>query len=100
MEIKTKELGDQYMVEISGEVDLNSAGDVSQALTALTAKKVPTIIVELSGVSYMDSSGIATLVECLQNVNAYAGKLILKNMSEAVRSIFDLANLLPVFTVE
>ena len=100
MDIKTQQLGDRTVVGVTGEVDLFSSPQVRDALNKLTKAKTKLIEIELSGVSYMDSSGIATLVECLQQSNGYGGKLVLKNMSPAVKSVFELANLLSVFTVQ
>ncbi len=100
MEVKLEPQVDRQRVLVTGDVDLSTSTQLREVLNRLTGEKTPRIEVNLAGVGYMDSSGIATLVECLQQTNGYHGTLILAGMTEAVRSVFELANLLPVFTVE
>ena len=49
------------IVSIKGDVDLYSSPQVRKAIIALAEKKTPVILVDLHQVSYMDSSGVATL---------------------------------------
>lgn len=100
MEVKVETQVDRQRIIVSGDVDLSTSSQLRDALNQLTKEKTLRVEVNLAGVEYMDSSGIATLVECLQQTNGYGGKLILTGMTDAVRSVFELANLLPVFTVE
>lgn len=100
MEVKVEIQVDRQRLLVTGDVDLSTSTQLREALNRLTQEKTMRIEVNLAGVAYMDSSGIATLVECLQQTNSYNGKLVLTGMTEAVRSVFELANLLPVFTVE
>ena len=53
----------------------------------------------MGGVSFVDSSGLATLIEALQKVQAYAGKLYLCNLSAKVLGVFQLANLDSIFQI-
>jgi len=50
-------------------------------------------------VPYMDSSGVATLVEAMQTARRTGGRLILCSMQAKVRSIFEIARLDTVFTI-
>jgi len=87
------------IVEVIGEVDLYSSPEVRKVLLQLTGDKTPVIMVDLRGVSYMDSSGVATLVEGLQAVGQYDGKFILVNLREEVKLVFDLSRLDKVFVI-
>ena len=87
------------IVSISGEIDLYSSRDARKELMDLAAKKVRTIVVDLSGVPYMDSSGLATLVEGLQKVEEYEGKFVLCGLKPMVRKVFELSRLNTVFTI-
>ncbi len=100
MEVRTETQVDRQRVLVTGDVDMSTSAQLREALHRLTKEKVRLIEVNLAGVPYMDSSGIATLVECLQQCNAYGGQLVLAQMTENVRSVFELANLLSVFTVQ
>ena len=65
MEVKEQKKG-LYILSVQGEVDMSSSNDVRQQLALLLNAGTAVIIVHLVRVSYMDSSGIATLVEGLQ----------------------------------
>ena len=62
MEIETQDMGNGSLVRVSGEVDMSNSPTVRDSLMGLVKDKVPAIVVDLGAVSYMDSSGIATLV--------------------------------------
>jgi len=87
------------LVDIEGEVDLYSSPDLRQKLLELTSAQMDAIIVDLHKVKYMDSSGVATLVEALQQVGKYGGKLKLANLRDAVKDVFELSRLDKVFDV-
>ena len=88
--------GDVALVRVTGEVDLSWSQQVRKAiLDALTKSKV--VGVELSQVTYMDSSGIAALVEGFQTSRAKGLKFGLISVSSPVRSVLALARLDKVF---
>jgi anti-sigma B factor antagonist len=57
------------------------------------------LVVDLSRVSYVDSSGLAVLIEGMQNVEEYGGQFALAGLQETVRSIFEIARLDQVFHI-
>ena len=57
------------------------------------------LVVDLSKVSYIDSSGLAVLIEAMQNVEAYGGRFFLAGLQENVRPIFEIARLDQVFII-
>ena len=87
------------IVEVAGEVDLYSSPEVRTTLIQLTEDKTPVIIIDLREVSYMDSSGVATLVEGLQAMGTYNGKFILVNLRDEVKLVFELSRLDKVFEI-
>jgi anti-sigma B factor antagonist len=82
-----------------GNVDLASSPDLRTALREAIDRKPDKTIIELSGVAYMDSSGVATLVEALQLARRGGGQLVLCSLSERVHSIFQIARLDSIFTI-
>jgi anti-sigma B factor antagonist len=99
MDIETQDLGNAVLVQVSGEVDMSNSPTVRETLIDLTNKKSQAILVDLKRVTYMDSSGIATLVEGLQETNSYGGKFRLVSLSPKVQQVFDLARLTDVFDI-
>ena len=87
-ECTTRNEGDMMLVTVTGEVDLSWSQQVrKQILDALG--KASVVGVELSQVSYIDSSGIAALVEGFQNARGKGQKFALIAASPSVRSHAD-----------
>lgn len=99
LEVSTRQVGDATIVGIIGDVDLYSSPEVRKVIMELIDKKTPHILVDLSRVSYMDSSGVATLVEGLQLIARYKGRLILFGLEDIVKSVFELSRLDKVFEI-
>lgn len=99
MQIKTRIESDNCIIELFGEIDLDSSPQVRKTIIPETQKKHSRIFIDLSGVTYMDSSGIATLVEGLQYSRQYQGKFCIVGLSSGVREVFELSRLDKVFTI-
>lgn len=99
LDIQTKTIENAVIVSIRGDVDLYSSPQVRKVLLELIQKKSPAVFVDLEAVNYMDSSGVATLVEGLQRVKKYDGKLYIYNLQGAVRDVFELSRLDKVFHI-
>jgi len=85
------------LVKIEGEVDMHTSPRVRDALVAHFESPTTGIVVDLSGVSYMDSSGIATMIEGLQWSTRESKKFVLAGLTPAVMDVFVLTNLKDVF---
>lgn len=99
MEVNIRSEKNLKIIEVTGEVDLYSSPAFRKDLLELTNAKNKSLLVDLYNVSYMDSSGIATLVEALQQVGKYGGKLRLANLRDAVKEVFELSRLDKVFEI-
>ncbi len=89
--------GPAVVVRLVGDVDLHHSPEVRTELLRLAAERHSRLIVDLSQVDYMDSSGVASLVEALQQVRGYKGRLMLAGANLRVRSIFQIARLDTIF---
>ncbi len=100
MEIKQRAATDAIIVGLSGEVDMSTSPDARKAFLDLTVeKKTRRIIVDLSQVTYIDSSGLATLIECLQKTRSYGGQLRLFGLNDNIKDVFSLARLDTIFDI-
>ena len=99
MKIQLTNQGDIHTLELSGELDYHSSPELREKLTELTSKQAPKILVNLAGVDYMDSSGIATFVEAFQKTKRYQGRLILAALTPTVRGVFEIAKLDSIFEI-
>ena len=87
------------VLPLEGEIDLHVSPRVAASLGAMIEQKPQRLVVDLSNVTYIDSSGLAVLIEGMQNVEAYGGKFILAGIQENVKPIFEIARLDQVFLI-
>jgi anti-sigma B factor antagonist len=99
MNVDIRSDGGAEIVQVRGQVDLYTSPKMREALVGLTTRKAPAVLVDLSGVEYMDSSGVATLVEGLQLARTYGGHFMLAGLSPAIRDVFRFARLEKVFEI-
>jgi len=87
------------IVEVHGDIDLHRSVDFQQALLSVMDQKPARILIDLSGVPYMDSSGIASLVKILSRARRGKTALRLFGLSVRVRSLFEITRLDNVFEI-
>lgn len=92
------EQGAYIVIALDGEIDLETAPAVRKALLD-HLKKGRNLLIDLAGVSYIDSSGIASLVEGLQLARKQGNDLALVSVSQRVHRVLELARLDKVFTL-
>jgi anti-sigma B factor antagonist len=90
---------EKNVLPLEGEIDLHVTPRIAASLEAMARDKPPRIVVDLSRVTYIDSSGLAVLVEGMQSVEEYGGKFALAGLQESVKSIFETARLDQVFLI-
>lgn len=98
MEHQITERDGAVIVGFTGDVDLQSSPEARKILLGCVGRKMP-VLVDLSKVNYIDSSGIASLVESLQMARKGGGNLVLVSVSEAALRVLELARLDKVFTI-
>ncbi|MFA5906877.1 MAG: STAS domain-containing protein [Desulfobacula sp.] len=88
------------LVVVEGEVDMLTSPNLRDKLVPFFKKKIKGIIVDLSGVSFMDSSGIATLVEGLQWSKKEKSQFVLTGLGTNVLNALTLTKLNNVFSIK
>lgn len=87
------------VLPLEGEIDLHVSPRVAESLASIIEQKPARVVVDLSKVTYLDSSGLAVLIEGMQNVEGYGGKFCLAGLQDNVRPIFEIARLDQVFII-
>jgi len=87
------------VLPLKGEIDLHVSPIVTASLTAMIEKKPESVVIDLSDVTYIDSAGLAALIQAMQKVEDYGGKFLLAGLQETVRSIFEISRLDQVFQI-
>ena len=93
-----REQDGRLIVPLEGDVDLSRAPEVRRLLLDCVARGRD-VLVDLSLVNYIDSSGIASLVEALQEAGKKGIRLGLVAVSNNARKVFELARLDKVFAI-
>jgi anti-anti-sigma factor len=99
LELSTQALDGRALVTVAGEVDLETASQLGDhGLTALRDVS-PQLVVDLSGVSFMDSTGLKVLLALQRRAELANGSLTLVGPVRPVRKIFSLTGLDQTFTI-
>ena len=85
------------VLPLQGEIDLHVSPRISQKLAEMIKLKPSRMVIDLSGVTYIDSSGLAILISAMQDVEDYGGRFAIAGLQENVRTIFETARLDKVF---
>lgn len=99
MQIEKSSAGDITTLKLSGEIDLHASPELRAELQQCAREKVPTLMLDFTSVAYIDSSGLATLIEYVRESTAFQGKFALFGLQKKVRTIFDLVRLNELFVI-
>ncbi len=99
LSVSVKVMPEATVISPVGDIDLSGSPQLRTELRKVQDAKPAKVIVDLTGVPYMDSSGVATLVEAMKSARAGKSKLVLCSLSDRVRSIFEIARLESVFLI-
>ena len=100
MQISARRLDKTTIFDVSGDVDLASSPELRKALLhEFREARVPRVVLNLKAVRYMDSSGVASLVEGLKVSRDLGARLILYGLNTTVREVLQLSKLVRVFEI-
>jgi anti-sigma B factor antagonist len=98
MKYQQREQGNYTIIELTGEVDLSCSPDARRQILAVIDAGHD-LLVDLAGVTYIDSSGVASLVEGYQAARKKQLEFGLVAVSDSAMSVFTLARLDQVFPI-
>ncbi|GMU34030.1 MAG: hypothetical protein AMXMBFR20_19020 [Planctomycetia bacterium] len=87
------------IVSLEGDVDLHHSPALHAALVEVAGERPKRLVLDMSGVPYIDSSGVGTFVEVFRRVTAYKGKMIFFGLNDRVRSVFEITKLDKFFVI-
>lgn len=88
-----------HIIALAGEIDLACSPELRALLQAHAEAERGALVLDFGAVSYVDSSGLATLVEYVRNVQGFGGRLALAAVTTRVRTILDLVRLSEIFPI-
>jgi anti-sigma B factor antagonist len=100
MGIEIEKIDEGAVIKLSGRLDMNTSPDLRRAaLTLYTRNECKNLTIDLVQVSYIDTSGLATLVEILVTAKERCGQLTLSGLDEKVRYLLDVNGLTGFFRI-
>lgn len=99
MTIDPSTAGGVLTLKISGLIDLAGSPKLREKLHEVAGTKPPAVVIDLAEVTYIDSSGLATLIEFYRELNTAKGRLALCGLQPRVRTVFDLVRLNELFQI-
>ena len=99
MAYMTRVVGVVSILDLEGEIDLYKSPEVRSELGKMIARKSKSVAINFEKVSYIDSSGLATVIDAFQKTRTYGGKLVLIALAKPVRSVFEVSRLDKFFTI-
>ncbi len=101
MDLKIKKLPSTFdnraLIVLEGRLNAVSAPDLKKQLKHLAKRGNVYIVVDMAGVSFLDSSGLAALVSGLKAAREAGGTLKLAGVNEQARQVFEITRLDQVF---
>lgn len=98
MQISERHVGDVAIIDLSGRLVLGDNDDLLRdKVNSLVQQNYKHIVVNLSGVTYMDSSGIGQLVGCYTTVTRRGGALKLLGLTKRISDLLAITKLLTIF---
>lgn len=99
MQITKSDKNGIVVCSVNGDIDINSSPEVKRFFERIIASKAEKVLIDLKEVAYVDSSGLATIVEILKKMRVYGGKLKISNLSDKVRGLFEITRLDKLFDI-
>lgn len=97
--VSSRPSGDRTVVHVSGEIDVYTAPTLREELAGLVDEGKTDIVVDLTDVAFMDSTGLGVLVGALKRVRTTGGELRLVIDQEKVLKVFRITALTQVFQI-
>jgi anti-anti-sigma factor len=100
MEIKVEKIDDDAVIKLSGRLDMNTSPDLRKTALTLCAKGgCKNLTVDFAQVSFIDTAGLATLLEVLVATKEQRKQLALSGLNEKVRYLIDVNGLTGFFRI-
>ena len=100
MEVAQEKLARKiYRIAPSGRVDTYTVPDLESVINAHLGAKRTRLVIDLSVVTYVSSSGLRALLSAQRRARGAGGDVVLCNMSPRIREIFEIVGFLNLFVV-
>lgn len=92
--------GDKILVTLSGRLDTTNVQDFEKQIAELYEPTVLSVEMECSDFTYISSSGLRIFLTLQKSMVARGGKLVLLNMRDEIKEVFDMTGFSAIFTIK
>lgn len=99
LEVESVVLENQAIIRLRGELDMDTAERFGEATRLAYGAGVPTVLVDLSELDFIDSSGLRELVVAHRRQHEIGGGVVLRAPTDAIRRVLDIVGLDNILTI-
>ncbi len=99
MKIREEKRNDTVVCFLEGEVNINNSPELRKSFDGIITRNEKKVLVDFSSVSYIDSSGLATLIEMYQRLKKMGGRMRFSNMEQKIKNVFEITKLHKLFEI-
>lgn len=100
MELRVRKHADIFILDIHGELDLYNTSNIKDAFQRMVEKQAKKFIINLDNVTYLDSSGLGSLIQIHHQAELNSFHLVFCNIHSQTRKVFELTRLSKFFLQE
>lgn len=99
MKMEIGQNNEEIVVKVYGEIDVYTAPKLRETLFSLTEQRRVDLTIDLSGVAYMDSTGLGVFVGTFKQVRANEGAFRLIGLSDRLKRLFKITGLAEIMQI-
>jgi len=100
VKISARRIDQATILDVTGNIDMSNSPEVRKALLQeIRAKRSTRVILNLTSVEYIDSSGVASLIEGLKASRESGLRFVLFGLNESAREVLKISRLLKLFEI-
>jgi anti-anti-sigma factor len=93
LEVTSQDSGGQVTISLKGELDLSSVGKVQEELRRVEAEKPPLLVLDLTNLTFLDSTGLRTVVTADERARDNGRRFVIVRGPDAVQRVFAITRL-------
>ena len=100
LEVDVSKLDDQVVLVLRGELDPHTAPALREQIDNTTGESTRTLVLDVSGLRFIDSSGLRVIIAAQRDMAARQGRLLLRQPTETTRRLLEITGLAERIEIE
>jgi len=99
LQVVVSDVDGHHEVRLMGELDLATAGDLRDRFVGLAADGATLVTVDMSDLSFIDSTGLSVLIRALKDLRQRGGEMTLRSPGPGARKVLEITGLTEIFAI-